>query len=129
MIEGVIGLAGSAVLALGLVLATIGLYGMLRKPSIFEQLHAAGLVTGPGVILVLLASLASGRAEIATSAVLVIAFVLVTASLSTHAIALSAYRRGSAVTLQRGGRSAIRPARHRWHRRGRHAGVGATERN
>jgi monovalent cation/proton antiporter MnhG/PhaG subunit len=92
VIEAVVGLVGSGVLVLGLVLATIGLYGMLRKPSIFEQLHAAGLVTGPGAILVLLASLASGRAEIATSAVLVIAFVLVTASLSTHAIALTAWR-------------------------------------
>ena len=40
MIDTVVGLAGSALLVLGLLLATIGLYGMLRKPSIFEQLHA-----------------------------------------------------------------------------------------
>lgn len=34
----------------------IGLYGMLRRPDIFEQLHAAGLITGPAIVLVLLAS-------------------------------------------------------------------------
>ena len=92
MIESVVGAAGAAVLLLGLALASIGLYGMLRKPTIFEQLHPAGLVTGPGLILVMLAALASGSAEIATSAVLLIAFVLVTGSLSTHTIALAAWR-------------------------------------
>jgi monovalent cation/proton antiporter MnhG/PhaG subunit len=92
MVEPVVGGIGAALLLLGLTLATIGLYGLLRKPDIFEQLHAAGLVTGSGVILVLLASVGSGRAEIVTSALLVVAFVLVTSSLSTHAIALAAWR-------------------------------------
>ncbi len=102
MIESVTGAVGAALLVLGLTLASIGLYGMLRKPGIFEQLHAAGLVTGSGVILVLLASLASASAEIGTSAVLVVAFVLVTSSLSTHAIALAAWRLGPASSQARG---------------------------
>jgi monovalent cation/proton antiporter MnhG/PhaG subunit len=88
----ILGVLGGGLMLLGLALGTIGLVGMLRRPAIFEQLHAAGLVTGPGVILVLLGSLGTGRAEIATSAVLVIAFVLITSSLSTHAIALAAWR-------------------------------------
>jgi multicomponent Na+:H+ antiporter subunit G len=83
---------GSAVILLGLAVATIGLYGMLRHPDIFEQLHAAGLVTGAGVILVLVASLASGSAEIITSGFLVVVFLLVTSSLSTHVMALAAWR-------------------------------------
>lgn len=82
-------------LALGLGLATIGLYGLLRKPDIFHQLHAGGLVTGPAVILVLLASLGTGNARIITSAVLVILFVLITSPLSGHAISRAAYRRGT----------------------------------
>jgi multicomponent Na+:H+ antiporter subunit G len=82
-----------ALLLLGLALATIGLVGLLRMPEILHQLHAAGLVTGPAVILVLLASVASGSAEIITSAALVILFVLVTAPLSAHAIAQAARRR------------------------------------
>jgi multicomponent Na+:H+ antiporter subunit G len=32
---------------------------MLRRPNIFEQLHAAGLITGPAIVLVLLASVAT----------------------------------------------------------------------
>ena len=51
-----LGIIGVAMLALGLLLASVGLYGMLRRPEILHQLHPAGLVTGPAVILVLLAS-------------------------------------------------------------------------
>jgi multicomponent Na+:H+ antiporter subunit G len=84
---------GAILLALGLLLATIGLYGMLRFPDIFLQLHPAGLVTGPAVILVLLAAVATGSAEIITSAALVILFVLITSPLSGHAIGQAARRR------------------------------------
>jgi monovalent cation/proton antiporter MnhG/PhaG subunit len=85
--------AGVILLFGGLLLSTIGLYGMLRRPSITDQLHAAGLVSGPAIILVLAASIATRAADIITSAVLVILFILVTAPLSGHAIAQAARRR------------------------------------
>jgi monovalent cation/proton antiporter MnhG/PhaG subunit len=85
--------AGAILMFLGLLLATIGLYGMLRMRDIFHQLHPAGLITGPAVILVLLASVATGSAEIITSAILVLLFVLVTSPISTHAVARAARRR------------------------------------
>ena len=88
-----LGALGTVLLAGGLLLATIGLYGLLRIPDIFHQLHPAGLVTGPAVILVLLAAVSTGSAEIITSAALVILFLLVTSPLSTHAIAQAARRR------------------------------------
>jgi monovalent cation/proton antiporter MnhG/PhaG subunit len=66
---------------------------MLRMPSIFDQLHAAGLVTGPAVLLVLFAAVATGSAEIITSAALVGVFVLITSPLSSHAIAQAARQR------------------------------------
>ena len=88
-----LGALGTALLAAGLVLATIGLYGLLRMPDIFHQLHAAGLITGPVLVLVLLAALASGNAEIITSAALVFVFLLITSPLSGHAIARAARRR------------------------------------
>jgi multicomponent Na+:H+ antiporter subunit G len=84
---------GALVLGLGLLLATIGVYGLLRKPDIFAQLHAAGLVTGPAIVLVLVASVATRDVRVITSAVLLIVFVLVTSPLSTHAIAQAARRR------------------------------------
>ena len=74
VLAGVGGLVGTVLLLLGLTLATIGLYGLLRKPDIFHQLHPASLITGPAVLLVLLASVGYRSAEIMTSAVLVIGF-------------------------------------------------------
>jgi monovalent cation/proton antiporter MnhG/PhaG subunit len=79
--------------ATGLALATVALYGMLRMPDLLRRMHVAGLVTGPAVIAVLLGAVASARASVITSAVLVIVFVLITAPLSTHAIARAARRR------------------------------------
>jgi multicomponent Na+:H+ antiporter subunit G len=84
---------GAALLVVGLTLATIGLYGMARKPDIFDKLHAAGLVTGPAIVLILLASLATRNREVVTSAALLILFLLITSPLSTHAIAQAAHRR------------------------------------
>jgi monovalent cation/proton antiporter MnhG/PhaG subunit len=92
VIDTLIEIAGVALLALGLTLATIGLYGLLRMPAIFDQLHAAGLVTGPAILLILLAAVATASAEIITSAALVFLFVLITAPLSGHAIAQAAHR-------------------------------------
>jgi multicomponent Na+:H+ antiporter subunit G len=85
---------GVALLAAGLTLATIALYGLLRMPRLLDQLHAAGLVTGPAVILVLVAAVASGSAEVITSAALVLAFVLITSPLSAHAIAHAGHHAG-----------------------------------
>ena len=92
MIGPILEVAGVALLVLGLTLATVGLYGLLRMPAVFDQLHAAGLVTGPAMLLILLAAVATASAEIITSAALVFLFVLITAPLSGHAIAQAAYR-------------------------------------
>jgi monovalent cation/proton antiporter MnhG/PhaG subunit len=92
-LEPVASVTGAVLLLGGCALGTIGLIGLIRKPDLFEQLHVAGLVTGPGVILVLLASVATLRADIITSALLVTAFVLVTSSISTHVIAQAGARR------------------------------------
>jgi multicomponent Na+:H+ antiporter subunit G len=93
MLNTVLDVLATVLLAGGLTLATIALYGLLRKPEIFHQLHPAGLITGPAVILVLLASIGTNRAEVITSAVLVILFVLITSPLSTHAVAQAAHQR------------------------------------
>jgi multicomponent Na+:H+ antiporter subunit G len=84
---------GAALVGVGLLLATIGLYGMLRKPDIYAQLHAAGLITGPAIVLILLASVATRNVEVITSAALLILFLLITSPLSTQAIAQAARRR------------------------------------
>jgi monovalent cation/proton antiporter MnhG/PhaG subunit len=88
----IVDLVAACLLFGGLTLATIGLYGLLRMRDVFHQLHPAGLITGPALLLVLLAAIGTGSAEIITSAALVFLFLLVTSSLSNHAIANAAWR-------------------------------------
>jgi nucleotide-binding universal stress UspA family protein/multisubunit Na+/H+ antiporter MnhG subunit len=107
MLDSLLGGVGVILLLGGCTLATIGLYGLILKPDIFEQLHVAGLVTGPAVVLLLLASIGTGRAEIVTSALLIVAFVLVTSSISTHVIAQTAARRYAEAMSEPTGRRAM----------------------
>ena len=95
MISIVLDVVGAALLVIGLTLMTISLYGVLRMPDTYSQLHAQGLATGPGVITVLASSVATENAAIITFAVLGIAFVTLTSPVSGHAIARAAHRRDS----------------------------------
>ena len=93
MISAVLDVIGSVLLVLGLTLMTISIYGVLRQPDTYGQLHAQGLATGPGVICILASSVATENAAIITFAVLAIAFVALTSPVSGHAIARAAHRR------------------------------------
>jgi multicomponent Na+:H+ antiporter subunit G len=93
VLAAVLDSAGVVLLFGGLMLATIGVIGLLRMPDVFSQLHASGLVTGPSLVLVLAASISTGSAEAITSAALVALFVLITSPLSAHAIAQAAHRK------------------------------------
>lgn len=88
--EALVDVLAIGALALGLTLATIGLFGMLRKHEILHQLHAAALVTGPALVLVLFASVGTGNGGIIAAAALIALFALITSPLSSHAIALAA---------------------------------------
>lgn len=96
MISVVLDVLGGVLLFAGLTLLTIGLYGVLRMRDTYQQLHAQGLATGPGVICVLASSIATENAAIITFAVLAIAFVTLTSPVSGHAIARAAHRRRNA---------------------------------
>ena len=93
MISIVLDVVGAVLLLLGLLLMTIGLFGVLRLPNTYSQLHAQGLATGPGVIAVLASSVATENAAIITFAALAIAFVALTSPVAGHAIARAAHRR------------------------------------
>ena len=96
MISTVLDVVGGILLLTGLVLLTVSLIGVLRMPDTFSQLHAQGLATGPGVICVLAASIATENASIITFAVLGIVFTVLTTPVSSHAIARAARMRGRA---------------------------------
>ena len=93
MLTIVLDVLAVVLLALGAIIMTISVYGVARMPDVYSQLHAAGMASGLGAITILLASIATRDAGIITDAVLVIAFLLLTAPISGHAIAWAAYRR------------------------------------
>ena len=93
MLTVLLDIVAVGLLALGSIVTTISVYGVLRMPDVYSQLHAAGMASGVGAIAILLASIATSDAGTITDAVLVIAFLLLTAPVSSHAIAWAAYRR------------------------------------
>jgi monovalent cation/proton antiporter MnhG/PhaG subunit len=80
-------------LTLGSIIMAVSVYGVFRMPDVYSQVHAAGMASGLGAITILLASVATRDAATISDAVLVIAFLLLTAPISSHAIAWAAYRR------------------------------------
>jgi monovalent cation/proton antiporter MnhG/PhaG subunit len=96
MAAAILDVVAIALLTVGLLVMTIGLYGVWRMPDIYTRLHAAGIVSSVGVIAILLASVATGNAPVISRAALVIAFLLLTAPISSHAIAWAAHRRRAA---------------------------------
>lgn len=83
----------SAALALGLFVVTIGLLGAVRHGDVYVRLHAASKAVVLGVVLVLLASAATGDGPTIARAVLISGFLLLTTPVSTHAIARAQWAR------------------------------------
>ena len=77
---------------LGLVVMTIGVYGLRRMPDVYTQLHATSKAVFLGVIAILVASTASREPAIISRAVLIGAFLLLTTPVSAHVVARAAYR-------------------------------------
>jgi multicomponent Na+:H+ antiporter subunit G len=75
----------------GLLVMTLGIYGMIRMPDIYTRLHAASKVAFLGVgSIAIAAMLVSDQASI-MRLVLLIVLMLVTTSMSSHAIGRAAY--------------------------------------
>ncbi len=68
--------------------ALIGGLGMLRLPDVFARMHGAGMIDTLGLGLILLGlMIQAGFTMITVKLVLVMAFVLVTSPITTHALA------------------------------------------
>lgn len=87
MWDGLLGVLGYTLVALGVAVVVLAVVGMLRLPDVYMQLHAASKAAALGVIALLAASVGTGDLETMGRAALVAFFLLVTAPVGSHAIA------------------------------------------
>lgn len=83
-----------ALVLLGVVVMTVGVYGVFRMPDVYTELHAASKAVFLGVVVLLVASAATGDGAIVARAVLIGVFLVLTTPVAAHVIALAAYREG-----------------------------------
>jgi multicomponent Na+:H+ antiporter subunit G len=89
----VLAVAADALVALGLLVCTLGVIGIYRMPDVYTQLHAASKAVVFGVAAFLLASLAAADGAIAARAALIAAFLFLTTPVAAHAVARAAHGR------------------------------------
>lgn len=88
-----IALLADVLVIVGVFVMTIGVVGMIRMPDTYTKTHAASKAVFLGVILLLVASLASGQPEIILRVLLIIAALLITTPVAAHVVGRAAYDR------------------------------------
>jgi multicomponent Na+:H+ antiporter subunit G len=82
------------VLALmGVLVMTIGVYGVIRMPDTYTRLHAASKMVVLGAMPLLLASAFTGDKEVVLRVALIAVFLLLTTPVSAHVVGRAAYQR------------------------------------
>lgn len=83
-----------ALVLLGVFGMTVGIYGIVRMPDVYNKLHAASKVVFLGVIMLLIASAVTSDAEIILRAILIGVFLVLTTPVSAHVVGKAAFLRG-----------------------------------
>jgi multicomponent Na+:H+ antiporter subunit G len=79
----------------GVLIMTVGVYGVARLPDTYLKLHAAGKMVFLGAMSLLLASaLTAGEKDVVLRVILIAFFFVVTTPVSAHMVARAAYLRG-----------------------------------
>jgi multicomponent Na+:H+ antiporter subunit G len=79
---------------IGVLVMTLGVYGMVRLPDAYTRLHAAGKAVFLGVMPLLLSSSLTGDPGVILRVILIAFFLLVTTPVSAHVIGRAAYLKG-----------------------------------
>ena len=79
---------------LGVFGMTVGVYGIVRMPDIYNKLHAASKMVFLGVLSLLAASAATNDAGIIFRIVLIGAFLILTTPVSAHVVGRAAFLKG-----------------------------------
>ncbi len=93
MIEILLFWLSQALVVLGLLIMTIAVYGIIRMPDLYTRLHAASKAVFVGGMLLLVAAGSTGNPAIIFRAILIGVFLVLTTTVSTHAICRAAYHR------------------------------------
>lgn len=89
--ETFIALLEDALVILGLVIMTIGVYGVIRFPDVYTRLHAASKAVFLGVIVFLVATCLTGGLDVILRSILIGLFLLVTTPVAAHLVAQSSF--------------------------------------
>lgn len=84
-------LVSDALIILGLVVMTLGVYGMIRMPDIYTRLHAASKSAFLGVVSIAIAAMLVGDSASIMRLVLLCLLLALTTPIASHAIGRAAY--------------------------------------
>ena len=93
-VASVIPWAADALVALGILVMTMGVYGVVRMPDTYTRLHVASKMVFLGAMPLLLASALTGGQEVILRVVLIAFFLVLTTPVSAHMIGWAAYLKG-----------------------------------
>jgi multicomponent Na+:H+ antiporter subunit G len=77
----------------GLAVMTLGVYGIVRFPDVYTQLHASGKAAFLGVSVLLVAAAIEGGPAATSRVVLAVVLLALTTPVAAHAIAQAAHHR------------------------------------
>ena len=84
-------------IVLGILVMTIGVYGVVRMPDTYTRLHVASKMVFLGAMPLLLASALVGGQDVALRVILIAFFILLTTPVSAHMVGRAAYLRGETI--------------------------------
>jgi multicomponent Na+:H+ antiporter subunit G len=85
---------GDLLIVAGLAILTLAVYGVVRMPDVYTQMHAASKAGFLGIAFLLLSAALRGDWGTAARVALVVFLLAVTTPVAAHAIARAARRRG-----------------------------------
>lgn len=107
LLQIVLQIAGLIALWIGVIFCALGVVGLYRFPDVYARLHASGKVSTMGLAGLLL-GVALIMPSTALKAIALTIFMVITSPVSTHAIAMAAYRSGVPMVKPKGASGAVR---------------------
>ena len=91
VVSATLPLLADALVVLGVLVMTVGVYGVVRMPDTYTRLHAASKTVVLGMMPLLLASAFTGDRGVVLRVILIGLFLLVTTPVSAHMVGRAAY--------------------------------------